>query len=438
MIRTPNGNVRENVLPAGAITFHGEKERTISIDSGADEIMKVLDEAGEIRDIDGEQSTNVGNMLNRTKSSMADVSQAEGRDIRITDILAVDTLAPVEISGALAGETCMEKAAGIVSHGKNTASADAADRTEAGRRTPCPGCGGRRGSCDGFSWSHDYAGNTTSAGDPGHGRRFYGCGGSGAGRKRKPTTHQAGAGELVTMLIQTELGLKSRAEAEQIKRYPLWEKSKVFFTCGWKMGAMQFFEDSIESEVLWTCGTACTGRNASGGGRYPHGADPGSTTGSQEEGFCTQCDPCVKTVAPERNPRNIPNVVLVGGSAEDFEIPEMLMQALSEYRIVCGRGNIRGTEGPEMQWQPDCLCPIWDSDKEYIFLRKSVLKSCRETTILKNGCSASTGKGENDGSKQAIDHHIYGSCGPGFSPGGMRRDRRRRCSVPGDRKGWRS
>lgn len=49
---------------------------------------------------------------------------------------------------------------------------------------------------------------------------------------------------------------------------------------------------------------------------------------------------------PEHDLRSIPNVVLVGGSAEDFEIPEMLMQALSEYRIVCGRGNIRGTEGP--------------------------------------------------------------------------------------------
>ena len=36
----------------------------------------------------------------------------------------------------------------------------------------------------------------------------------------------------------------------------------------------------------------------------------------------------------------------MGGSAEDFEIPEMLMEAFTDYRIVCGRGNIRGTEGP--------------------------------------------------------------------------------------------
>ena len=35
-----------------------------------------------------------------------------------------------------------------------------------------------------------------------------------------------------------------------------------------------------------------------------------------------------------------------GCSAEDFEIPEMLMEEFSAYRIVCGRGNIRATEGP--------------------------------------------------------------------------------------------
>ena len=39
-------------------------------------------------------------------------------------------------------------------------------------------------------------------------------------------------------------------------------------------------------------------------------------------------------------------MVLVGGSAADFEIPEMLMEEFSTYGIVCGRGNIRGTEGP--------------------------------------------------------------------------------------------
>ncbi len=39
-------------------------------------------------------------------------------------------------------------------------------------------------------------------------------------------------------------------------------------------------------------------------------------------------------------------VVLVGGSALDFEIPQLVTKALADYRVVAGRANIRGTEGP--------------------------------------------------------------------------------------------
>ena len=62
--------------------------------------------------------------------------------------------------------------------------------------------------------------------------------------------------------------------------------------------------------------------------------------------FVTNALRALRQVAPGGELRNIPNVVLVGGSAEDFEIPEMLMEEFSSYRIVCGRGNIRGSEGP--------------------------------------------------------------------------------------------
>ena len=51
-------------------------------------------------------------------------------------------------------------------------------------------------------------------------------------------------------------------------------------------------------------------------------------------------------VAPDHDLRKIPNVVLVGGSAEDFEIPEMLTEALAEFRIVYALSQSRGTEGP--------------------------------------------------------------------------------------------
>ena len=100
VIRTPNGNVRENILPAGEIFIHGEREEKVNIDAGADEIMDTMRRAGEIRDIDGQQNTNVGNMFRRIRTSMTDVASSQDQDVRITDILAVDTLAPVEVSGS--------------------------------------------------------------------------------------------------------------------------------------------------------------------------------------------------------------------------------------------------------------------------------------------------------------------------------------------------
>ena len=67
---------------------------------------------------------------------------------------------------------------------------------------------------------------------------------------------------------------------------------------------------------------------------------------AKQKVFVTNAIRALKQVAPEHNLKKIPNVVLVGGSAEDFEIPEMLMEEFAKYMIVCGRGNIRGTEGP--------------------------------------------------------------------------------------------
>ena len=62
--------------------------------------------------------------------------------------------------------------------------------------------------------------------------------------------------------------------------------------------------------------------------------------------FITNTIRGLREIAPDNNLRKIPNVVLVGGSAIDFEVPEMLMEELSNYKIVCGRGNIRKKKGP--------------------------------------------------------------------------------------------
>ena len=344
VIKTPNGNVRENVLPAGEITFHGEKETTINIDRGADEIMEALHDAGEIRDIDGQPNTNVGNMLTRIRTGMADVSGASGSDVRITDILAVDTLAPVEVSGSLAGETCMEKAVGIAAMvktqqlpmrqiaerlsrdlhvdtmvaGVEAVMASLGSLTTPGTQLPIAILDMGGGSTDAALLLPD-------------------------GTVR--TTHQAGAGELVSMLIQTELGLESRVTAEQIKKYPMG-KVESLFHMRLENGAMRFFEESIDPRYFGHVVLLAPGEMLRIEEDIPMERILEVRRDAKQKVFVRNAVRALSQVAPEHDLRRIPNVVLVGGSAEDFEIPEMLMQALSEYRIVCGRGNIRGTEGP--------------------------------------------------------------------------------------------
>ena len=344
VIRTPHGNIREKVLPAGEIVFHGQEEKRVNVDSGADEIMDTLKSAGEIRDIDGQEHTNVGNMLTRIKVSMADVATDHDSEIRITDILAVDTLAPVEISGSLAGETCMEKAVGIaamvktqqlpmkkiaerlekelkikaVVAGVEAVMASLGALTTPGTRLPLAILDMGGGSTDAALLQAD-------------------------GTVR--TTHRAGAGELVSMLIQTELGLGSRTTAEQIKKYPM-AKVESLFHMRLENGSMQFFEESIDPRYYGHVVLLAPGELLRIEEDIPMEKILEVRREAKRKVFVRNALRALEEVAPDHDLRKIPNVVLVGGSAEDFEIPEMLTRELAEYRIVCGRGNIRGTEGP--------------------------------------------------------------------------------------------
>ncbi len=344
VIRTPHGNIRENVLPAGHITFHGTQEKRINVDAGAEDIMRALAEAREIRDIDGEAHTNVGNMLTRIKTTMADVSQEHNGGVRITDILAVDTLAPVEVSGALAGETCMEKAVGIAAmvRTQQLPMREIAARLEqelgveaavAGVEAVMASLGAVTTPGAGLPLAMlDMGGGSTDA-------ALLQADGS------VRTTHQAGAGELVTMLIQTELGLRSRTTAEQIKKYPMG-KVESLFHLRLENGAMQFFEESIDPRYYGHVVLLAPGEMLRVEEDIPMEKILQVRQEAKRKVFVTNALRALREIAPGHDLRSIPNVVLVGGSAEDFEIPEMLMQALAEYRIVCGRGNIRGQEGP--------------------------------------------------------------------------------------------
>lgn len=133
--------------------------------------------------------------------------------------------------------------------------------------------------------------------------------------------------------------------AEQIKKYPL-AKVESLFHMRMENGQMTFVDQSIDPRfygrvVLLT---------EEGMIRLEQDIPMEKIVQVRREAkrkvFVTNAFRALKKVAPDQDLKQISNVVLVGGSAEDFEIPEMLMEELSEYRIVCGRGNIRGEEGP--------------------------------------------------------------------------------------------
>ena len=183
VLKTPGGNIRENLLPAGKICLHADQDAVVDLDEGAEKIMQVVSDAGTIYDMEGEHDTNVGNMFSRIKQGMENLDETAKREIHITDILAVDTMAPVRISGALAGETCLEKSGRNRGDGKDEASSDAEDCRTITDRTGCKRDGGRRGSGYGQSRSPDDSRNKPSACNSGYGRRFYGCSGDFRGWK---------------------------------------------------------------------------------------------------------------------------------------------------------------------------------------------------------------------------------------------------------------
>jgi diol dehydratase reactivase alpha subunit len=157
--------------------------------------------------------------------------------------------------------------------------------------------------------------------------------------------HLAGAGDLVTSLIDSELGLDNRELAEDIKRSPL-AKAESFFHIRMEDGTVRFFQDPLPADafarvvVLGDTGLRpIPSRHTVERIRQVRRA-------AKQRVFVVNAVRALEQVAPGGNIRNIGFVVVLGGSALDFEIPDMIADALAEHGIVCGTGNVHGTEGP--------------------------------------------------------------------------------------------
>ncbi|MCD2253152.1 diol dehydratase reactivase subunit alpha [Listeria marthii] len=345
VIKTPEGDVKARTIPAGHIELKsGSRTLRVNVAEGSEKIMQAIMSLPKLDNASGEPGTNIGGMLEKVRQTMAGLTDKLPADIFIQDLLAVDTFVPVDVQGGLAGEFSMEQAVGIASMVKSDHLQMAAIASEIEQELNVSvKIGGAEAEAAILGALTTPGTNTPLA------ILDLGAGSTDAsiinGKGEIIATHLAGAGDMVTMIIQSEIGLEDRYLAEDIKKYPL-AKVESIFHIRHEDGTVQFFDTPLSPSVFAKVVIV-----------KPDGfvPIPGDVSiekiklirrSAKERVFVTNTVRALKYVSPTGNIRDIPFVVIVGGSALDFEIPQLITDALSHYSLVAGRGNIRGKEGP--------------------------------------------------------------------------------------------
>ncbi|EAW1760703.1 diol dehydratase reactivase subunit alpha [Salmonella enterica subsp. enterica] len=345
VVKTPSGDVKARAIPAGNLELQAQG-RTVRVDvaAGAEAIMKAVDGCGKLDNVTGEAGTNIGGMLEHVRQTMAELTNKPSSEIFIQDLLAVDTSVPVSVTGGLAGEFSLEQAVGIASMVKSDRLQMAMIAREIEQKLSIDVQVG------GAEAEAAILGALTT---PGTTRPLaildLGAGSTDASiinpKGEIIATHLAGAGDMVTMIIARELGLNDRYLAEEIKKYPL-AKVESLFHLRHEDGSVQFFPAPLPPEVFARVCVVKPGELVPLPGDIALEKVRAIRRSAKERVFVTNALRALRQVSPTGNIRDIPFVVLVGGSALDFEVPQLVTDALAHYRLVAGRGNIRGTEGP--------------------------------------------------------------------------------------------
>ncbi|ECW7481064.1 propanediol dehydratase reactivase alpha subunit PduG [Salmonella enterica subsp. enterica serovar Braenderup] len=345
VVKTPSGDVKARAIPAGNLELQAQG-RTVRVDvaAGAEAIMKAVDGCGKLDNVTGEAGTNIGGMLEHVRQTMAELTNKPSSEIFIQDLLAVDTSVPVSVTGGLAGEFSLEQAVGIASMVKSDRLQMAMIAREIEQKLNIDV------QIGGAEAEAAILGALTT---PGTTRPLaildLGAGSTDASiinpKGEIIATHLAGAGDMITMIIARELGLEDRYLAEEIKKYPL-AKVESLFHLRHEDGSVQFFPTPLPPAVFARVCVVKPDELVPLPGDLALEKVRAIRRSAKERVFVTNALRALRQVSPTGNIRDIPFVVLVGGSSLDFEVPQLVTDALAHYRLVAGRGNIRGSEGP--------------------------------------------------------------------------------------------
>ena len=345
VIKTPSGDVKERKIPAGTMELKGAMRTVkVDVDDGADKIMKAVESIPALEDVRGEPGTNAGGMLEKVRQVMANLTKQHPRDIHIQDLLAVDTFTPQKVQGGLANEFSQENAVGIAAMVKADRLQMEAIAREFGEQISVPV------EVGGVEADMAILGALTT---PGTNKPLaildMGAGSTDASIISEDGTihsiHLAGAGNMVTLLIQSEMGLDSFDTAEDVKKYPM-AKVESLFHIRHENGTVEFFPTPLDPNIFAKVVILKEGKMIPLEGDWSMEKIRLIRRQAKQKVFVTNAIRALTRVSPTGNVRDIRFVVLVGGSALDFEVPQMVTDALSQYKVVAGRGNIRGSEGP--------------------------------------------------------------------------------------------
>ena len=344
VIKTPKGDIQERRIPAGKITLIGRQKAEVPVEEGAEAIMDEIAKVHPLIEIQAEPGTNVGGMFETVRTVMADLTDQPVTAIRVQDILAVDTLVPQRVLGSLAGEYSMGNAVGLAAmvetHKLPMQRLAQKLENEIMVHTIVAGVEAEmaiRGAL------------TTPGTQPPLAILDLGGGSTDASIINEngeiQSVHLAGAGDMVTLLIDKELGLENLGLAEDIKFYPL-AKVETLYHMRNEDGSVRFFHEHLDPSLFGRVVVVTENGPMPVETRESVAKIAAIRQGSKKKVFVKNALRALERVAPANNIRLISFVVLVGGSALDFEIPRMISDALDEYGVVTGRANIRGVEGP--------------------------------------------------------------------------------------------
>jgi diol dehydratase reactivase alpha subunit len=348
VIRTPAGEVQTRRIPAGSLKLIGDvRTEVILMDQGADAIMEALGRIGNLRNVEGEFGTNVGGMVERVRQTMSDVTEKPIKDIQIRDILAVDCLVPQQVSGGLAQEFSMENAVGLAAM-VNTDHLLMERLAQALQREIKVSV-----ELGGVEANNAILGTLTTPGiDVPLVILDLGAGSTDAALLTKnrevKSIHLAGAGNMVTLLIQRELDLPQETVsevAEQIKRYPLAKVESLYHIRN-EDNTVRFFKEPLDPRLFGRVALVTEDELVPVPTNYTVDRIREVRREAKRKVFLRNALRALQTVAPLGNIRNIDFVAIVGGSGLDFELSQMLMNQLAEFGIVIGTANIQGKLGP--------------------------------------------------------------------------------------------